>query len=168
MRAGLSRCLSPLHICQRLLMNSSVSHCPSDILDHLFGYFCSCETPLNSLILPAYVCVFISAVTIYCLSMGVFLSNRNPCSIQRGERRFHVVMNCLGSDPIIPNPVLGKLCKRHKLLMSNPVSGRASTPLTASLAQWQNQWKNTCVYVIHYYMHINTVISYNSIIAAHN
>lgn len=79
--------------------------------------------------------MFISAVTIYRLSMGVFQSDRKLCNIQRGERGFRVVMNCLGSDPIIPNPVLGKLCKRHKLLMSNPVSGRASTPLTGSLAQ---------------------------------
>lgn len=91
--------------------------------------------PLNSVMLPAYACVFISAVTIYCLSTGVFQSDRKPSSIQGGKRRFHVVMNCLGSDPIIPNPVLGKLCKRHKLLMSNPVSGRDSTPLTGSLAQ---------------------------------
>lgn len=58
MRADLSRGLSLLHTCQRLLINSFMSHCPYDTLDHVYCYFCSCETLLKSLMLPAYVCVY--------------------------------------------------------------------------------------------------------------
>lgn len=74
--------------CQRLFINFFVSHCPYDT--HLYDYFCSCEAPLNSLMLPVYVCVFISAVTIYHLFMGVFQSDRKRCNIQRAERSFRV------------------------------------------------------------------------------
>lgn len=44
------------------------------------------------------------------------------------------MMNCFKTDPIISRPVPGSSCKRHKVLVLNPVSAANLTLLIGSMA----------------------------------
>lgn len=43
------------------------------------------------------------------------------------------MMNCFQTDPIISRPVAGNGCKRHKVLVLNPVSAANLTLLIGSV-----------------------------------
>lgn len=53
------------------------------------------------------------------------------------------MMNCFKTDPIIPRPVPGSGCKRHKVLALNPVSAANLTLLISSVVVCEHSGPNS-------------------------
>lgn len=90
-----------------------------------------------------WICMLLIASIYCCFSVCTYMIGMVQPELMCKEVVFPM-MNCFKSDPIISRPVAGSGCKRHKVLVLNPVSAANLTLLIGSVVVREHSGLTAC------------------------